>query len=290
MGKKSKTPLALEIIQWLFPKVEWVSQALAARWFWYLFFTPFRYQPPEKEVEVARQAEKYLIEVDGKDVQIYAWGQGPAVLMVHGWAGRGTQFRKFIEPFNEAGLRVVAIDGPAHGRSEGRRTEIMGFAKAIRQVFEKEKAVAIIAHSFGGVASLYAIAHGLHNRVQINIASPSIGDEIIKTFLRALNASASIGERFKKYVIKKTGKHFDDFSALEIVKHIPKDTHLLLVHDEDDLEVTIEHPRALQNRFPQAILFETKKLGHNRILKEDTVINRCVTFVLQKASLSADKI
>jgi esterase/lipase len=290
MGKKSKTPLTLEIIQWLFPKVEWLSQALAARWFQYLFFTPFRYNAPEKEVEVARQAKKYFIKVDGKDIQVYAWGKGPAVLMIHGWAGRGTQFRKFIEPFNQAGLRVVAIDGPAHGRSEGRRTEIMGFAKAIRQVFEREKAVAIIAHSFGGVASLYAIAHGMNNKVQINIASPTIGDEIIKTFLHALNASVSIGERFKKYVVKKTGKQFNDFSALEIVKHIASDTHLLLVHDEDDAEVTIEHPRMLQKSFPQAILFETKKLGHNRILKEDTVINRCVTFVLQKASLPADKI
>ncbi len=290
MGKKSKTPLALEIIQWMFPKVEWLSQALAARWFQYLFFTPFRYSPPEKEEEAARQAEKYLIETDGKTIQVYAWGKGPVVLVVHGWAGRGTQFRKFIAPFNEAGLRIVAIDGPAHGRSEGRRTEIIEFSKVIRQVFDKEKAIAIIAHSFGGVASLYAISQGMSNKVQINIASPTIGDEIIKTFLRALNASATIGERFKKYVLRKTGKHFDDFSALEIVKHIAPDTHLLLVHDEDDVEVTIEHPRALQKRFPQSILFETKKLGHNRILKEDAVINRCVTFVLQKASVQVDKI
>lgn len=286
MSKKSKTPLALEVIQWLFPKVEAVSPKLASRWFQHLFFTPVRYTPPEKEVTIGQQAEQYKTQVGSKKIQVYAWGNGPSILMVHGWAGRGTQFRKFIEPFNEAGLRVVAIDGPAHGRSEGRSTEILEFAKVIQHVFEIENAVAIVAHSFGGAASLYAISQGMKNRIQINIASPTIGDEIIKTFLRALHASPRIGDRFKEFIVLKTGKQFNDFSALEIVKAIPEDTHLLLVHDEDDIEVMPEHAHALKRNFPSAILFETKKLGHNRILKEESVINRCVTFIQQRASLA----
>lgn len=285
MSRKSKTPLALDIIQWLFPKIEVVSPRLAAFWFQRLFFTPFRYKTPEKELDVLRAAFQYTVQVGKKRIQVYTWGSGPAVLMVHGWAGRGTQFRKFIEPLNSAGFKAVAIDGPAHGQSEGRSTEIIEFAQAITEVYTKEHAVAIIAHSFGGVASLYAMANGLKNTVQINIASPTIGEEIIKSYLRALNGSKRVGELFREFILKSTGKRFEEFSALEIIKQIPADSNLLLIYDEDDEEVTMEHAYELKKVFPKALLFETKKLGHNRILKEDSVINRCVTFVQQKASL-----
>lgn len=284
MGRKSKVPFALVAIQWAFPKVEAISTALAARWFRHLFFTPFRYKLPVKEVEVLNSAELYFEEVKGKKIQVYAWGKGKAVLMVHGWAGRGTQFRKFIEPFTLQGYRVVAIDGPAHGRSEGRSTEIIEFAAAITAVYKRENAVAIIAHSFGGVASLYATQEGLSNSVQINIASPTIAEEIIKSYLRALRGSAKMGELFREFIIRKTGKRFEDFSSLEIIKHVPKSLNLLLIYDHDDAEVSMEHAHAIKQVFPQALLFETRGLGHNRILKEDTVINRCVTFVQQKAS------
>jgi len=180
---------------------------------------------------------------------------------------------------------VIAIDGPAHGKSDGSKTEIMEFASVIERVYLQEKAVAIIAHSFGGVASLYAMANGLQNKVQINIASPTIGEEIIKSFLKALKASENIGRLFRDFIIKQTGKRFEEFSALEIVKRIPHEFDLLLVYDEDDEEVTMEHAHAIKKVYPQANLFQTKGLGHNRILKEDKVINRCVTFIQQKTSI-----
>ncbi|GCC50132.1 alpha/beta hydrolase [Chryseotalea sanaruensis] len=285
MSKKSKLPFALRSIQWLFPKVEAVSPVLAARWFQHLFFTPIRYKSPEKELEIARSAQQYKLLVGEKNIQIYTWGEGVSVLMIHGWAGRGTQFRKFVEPFTAQGFKVVAIDGPAHGKSDGSKTEIMEFARVIESVYNKEQAVAIIAHSFGGVASLYAMANGLQNKVQINIASPTIGEEIIKSFLKALKASERIGKLFRDFILKQTGKRFEEFSALEIVKQIPHEFDLMLVYDEDDDEVTMEHAHAIKKVYPQANLFQTKGLGHNRILKEDRVINRCVTFIQQKTSI-----
>jgi esterase/lipase len=285
MSKKSKVPFALRSIQWLFPKVEAISSALAARWFQHLFFTPIRYKSPEKEVEIARTAKQYKLLVGEKNIQLYTWGEGVSVLMIHGWAGRGTQFRKFVEPFTAQGFKVVAIDGPAHGKSDGSKTEIMEFARVIESVYIKEQAVAIIAHSFGGVASLYAMANGLQNKVQINIASPTIGEEIIKSFLKALKASDRIGKLFRNFILKQTGKRFEEFSALEIVKRIPHEFDLLLIYDEDDDEVTMEHAHAIKKVYAQAILFQTKGLGHNRILKEDKVINRCVTFIQQKTSI-----
>jgi len=281
------TPLPLRVIPVVFPWIERLAPGLALRFFVHLFITPFRYQTPEKEIEVTRTAQKFSVDLDGKKIQCYAWGSGPAVLLVHGWAGRGTQLRKFIEPLNRAGYKAVAMDGPAHGASEGKSTNPEDFSKAISLIAQQTRGLsAIIAHSFGGIASLYSIASGLQVSVLVNIASPTIGDEIIKNYLRVLNGSSKTGEAFKKRILKKTGKSFDEITAVALVKKVPADLNLLLVHDEGDKEVSMRHPKALVEQFPRAQLYQTKGLGHNRILKDEEVIRYVVTFILHHSSNS----
>ncbi|MDT1028360.1 alpha/beta hydrolase, partial [Pseudomonas paraeruginosa] len=50
----------------------------------------------------------------------WRWGEGPAVLLLHGWGGRPTQFAHLSEQLVGAGYCVFALDAPAHGRSPGR--------------------------------------------------------------------------------------------------------------------------------------------------------------------------
>ena len=53
----------------------------------------------------------------------------------------------------------------------------------------------------------------------------------------------------------------------------------MLVHDEDDMDVDISSARELIKIFPSARLLATKGLGHNRILKDEAVIKKCLDFV-----------
>ena len=199
---------------------------------------------------------------------------------MHGWAGRATQFRKFIPPLIDAGFRVVGFDGPAHGDSEGRRTNILEFEEALRKLHEQTGPPrAVICHSFGGVALLYAMSKGLRVSHLINVASPTLGDEVISTYLRALNASPATGTAFKKWLFDKYGKTFDEFSGLHLIQQIGYPFSLLLVYDEDDQEVTIAHAHALRQVFPSAQLLQTQGLGHNRVLKDDAVVETCLRFI-----------
>ena len=190
--KKDKTPTLLKVIRSLYPVVEKVFPILAYRYFIHVFFTPLHYAVPEKEKAIADKAEKFSFQAAGKNIQAYRWGEGPIVVFVHGWAGRGTQFRKFIERFTLKGFQVVTFDGPAHGRSEGKSTNLNEFKDTLHQLFKllPEQPTAVVTHSFGGVATLYAIMNGLPVTRLINIASPTIGDEIINTFLRAIHGTA----------------------------------------------------------------------------------------------------
>lgn len=280
-----KIPLAFRLIRWGFPKLEKISTRLSGWYFEKIFFTPFRYKTPEKELEAEATAELFSVTCAGKKVQCYQWGDEskPYVLVAHGWAGRATQFRRFITAFNEAGYRVIGFDGPAHGKSEGKRTSIAEFEEVMKEISTmKGNPEAIIAHSFGGGASLFAISRGLPVKKLINIASPTIADRIIMNYLRAIGGSWKTGENFKKLIQKRHGKPFEEFTALYLIRHVPQDLKLMLVHDEDDKEVEISHVHELIKVFLTARLLATKGLGHNRILKDDGVIKECVNFVKEK--------
>jgi pimeloyl-ACP methyl ester carboxylesterase len=159
-------------------------------------------------------------------------------------------------------------------------------------LFEIEKVVGkiegIITHSFGGVATLYAIMNGLKVNTLINIASPAIGNEIIDTYLKAMNGSKETGEHFKRYVVERTGKPFYEFSSEYFIQHIPDDISILLVHDRGDVEVPITHPQRLVELRPSTQLLITEGLGHYRILKDQDVIRQSVTFLKEQRLTSGN--
>lgn len=285
--KKDKAPFALKFIRWAFPKIESIAPAVAHRFFVKLFFTPLNFKTPPNEEEIRQRADKFTITISGnKKIQCYAWGHGPVVACVHGWAGRGTQFIKFIEPFNKAGYRIVAFDGPAHGQSEGRTTHLLEFKETLFHLYESIGGIiAIIGHSFGGSAGLYSIRHQLPVKIIVCISNPAIADDIINTYLRKLRASHAAGVFFKEYILRHYGIPFEEFTSLHFIKHVPSDLAVLLVHDKDDKEVNVRNPQKLKELFPAASLYITEGLGHTRILKDEIVVDQCVTFIQHHTSI-----
>lgn len=280
--KKNSVPWLLRVVRAAFPLLEKVAPFLADRIFRMVFYVPLRYPTPDREQEVAREGAEFSFRLGTKTIRGVQWGnpEHPYILLVHGWAGRATQFRKFIPELIAHGFSVIGPDGPAHGRSDGRATSIPEFNQMFLAIYEKfGEPAGIITHSFGGAATLYAAMNGLPVRKLVNIASPSIGDEILKTFLRAINGSWTSAERFKKFVIRKTGKTFDEFTALYAVRHLPKPIDLLVINDEDDTDVVFRSAEELVKAYPSAQLSRTKGLGHNRILKDEGVIQKAVGFI-----------
>lgn len=280
--KKNKVPLALKIIPWLYPKFEAIVPSLAHKYFIHLFYTPFHYKEPEKEKELVKTSHRFSLTVNNKRIQCYRWGtMGPKILLIHGWAGRAGQFRGIIPALLARGYQCVAFDGPAHGRSEGKQTELVDFADVINKVVEHENGVeAIIAHSFGGVATFFALSRGLHVPKLINISSPTIAEQVILNFRRALNASEKSGLAFRKHLVDTYGFTFEEVSTLHLITLV-KNLQLLLIQDEDDKEVVPENAIELKKIYPAAEVYFTKGLGHTRILRDDAVISRVLDF-LQK--------
>lgn len=279
--KKIKTPLPLRIIGWAYPKLEGIAPWLAKRWFVKIFFSPARYQMPYGEREMYEKAIKYKVNYDGKQVQVYEWGEGKPILMVHGWMGRATQFRKFVPEFTKAGFKVVAFDATGHGKSEGNVSHLMQFAAIITLIEKRYNHFEmIVGHSLGGVAAMHAIIGGVKTDKLVMISSPTIAEEIVEVFKRKLNASDATVKYFNQYIVKKFGLPFENYSAGYNVDKLPN-TKLFLVYDENDSEVTMAHAQVLIDKYKSAELYQTKGLGHTRILKDDGVIS----YVLGKVAI-----
>ncbi|MBV7335161.1 alpha/beta hydrolase [Chloroflexi bacterium TSY] len=122
-----------------FQMVEFLSPKLAGRLVARAFFRPPKFERPAREVAWLTTASVTQVPFTGhyrhssqeSYYVVYQWGSGPTVLLLHGWAGRGSQLGAFVQPLVDAGYRVVTFDGPAHADSPGKQTNLLEFAQII---------------------------------------------------------------------------------------------------------------------------------------------------------------
>jgi pimeloyl-ACP methyl ester carboxylesterase len=124
-----------------------------------IFSTPPRFAHTPRELELLSTGYRYT--VDSRDGEIAAWRFGnparDAVVLVHGWGGRGAQLGAFVTPLLEAGYQVITFDHVGHGASDGTRASIVHFLKGLEAVVAQAerggaRIVGFVAHSLGAGA------------------------------------------------------------------------------------------------------------------------------------------
>src|SRR3954466_15351020 len=99
-----------------------------------------------------------LIDVDGVSTYVVGAGEGPPVLLIHGYGDTADGWRRVV-PGLLRDHRVIALDVPPFGGSgEGRRPTRTDFYKLwYPSFFEKmgRERAAVIGHSLGGAISLH---------------------------------------------------------------------------------------------------------------------------------------
>ncbi|MFU3898466.1 alpha/beta hydrolase [Pseudomonas aeruginosa] len=131
------------------------------------FMVPGEWPPKDWELPLLASSERVTLRFG---LSVLRWGEGPAVLLLHGWAGRPTQFAHLIEQLVGAGYSVYALDAPAHGRSPGREANVVLFAHALLEAAgELPPLRAVVGHSLGGAAALLAAQMGLRSEALVTV-------------------------------------------------------------------------------------------------------------------------
>ena len=111
----------------------------------------------------------------GDEIWINRWGQGPPVLLVHGWGSRAAHFEALIVALEERGFQAVGFDAPNHGRSGGTLCSAPAVAAAIRAAAAQEGSFkAVVARSLGVVATALELDRSLEAGSQKLILTPPV--------------------------------------------------------------------------------------------------------------------
>lgn len=258
----------------------------------YLAYQLFALPPQRKRkiYPIFSSAETSTIYHNKKTVQIYQWlppeqKDPPTVLLAHGWGGSAQSWQAVIEPLLNSGFRVVTFDGPAHGKSSGKQSNLLEFAAVMRLVSEKTGPVqAIVGHSFGGMVTAYAIternnAPNLQTAQKLAlISTPNELTGILARFGAFLHIQPKTLKNLTTRIEKTAGQSVAAFSTANLLATI--NVPILVIHNNPDREVPYEDGQAIAEYVPNAQLLTTKGLGHHRIIRSPEVVENIVDFLV----------
>ncbi len=256
-----------------------------------LFATPPRHPHTARELELLATGRRF--DVIAPDARLAAWRFGaedrPAVVVSHGWGGRGAQFRAFVPRLLEAGYQVVLFDHAGHGASQGDESSLVHFMRDIGAVVshieaEGAKVVALFGHSLGAAAAgawLNASRSEMH---AVLIAPPTSMERYSGWFARRVGLPESLRRQMQERFERRLGHRWDEFELPQSVRHVR--AKALVVHDAGDREVTPASGLALARAWPGARFLRTDGLGHRAILRDPQVVLDVVDFIADRVVFS----
>ena len=247
----------------------------AARSAQQLFLSPRKFPLKDWEWEMEQQGRRIKLE---QGLSAISWGQSRRkILLVHGWESRATQMSGFVNALTEAGFQVIAIDGPAHGLSQGRKANPYLFSKAVLQACrELGPFEGIIGHSMGGNALATAIAEGLECPKVVLISSPASIDRVLQRFSEFIGLPKRSRDQFVQLVEEAVGIPASELNTANNLSR--SGSKGLVIHDRNDPEIPYDEALEIVGKWPASSLFSTEGFGHRAIVRQDLVWNKVAEF------------
>lgn len=241
------------------------------------FLTPRRTPTSPREQRLLEEGRSLTL-VSG--LRVTAWGFGPAVLLIHGWEGRRGHWRAFISALMKAGFCAIAADGPAHGESPGQQLHVVQYCQSILDLSaEVGPFAAVVAHSFGGVATMLALHRGFPTQQAVIIACPSSLRCAFWRWAGHWRISDADISRVSECVEDVIGESLESLDAETIARDLKQSA--LIIHDREDDEVPLGDGLAIAASWTGARMLVTERFGHRRILAAKSVIQEVIHFLVE---------
>jgi pimeloyl-ACP methyl ester carboxylesterase len=280
--RRQHLPWALMGLRAFFGVVGAVAPKSAGRLAARMFLNPRRHSTPRRETKWLRRSERRQFQVENHSIATYWWGEGPIVLLLHGWEGRGSQMGAFVAPLVEAGYRVVAVDLPAHGNSSGHSTDGFTCGRVVHALCDQLGVIhGVVAHSFGGSSVLLAMAGGLEIE-RVVLISPGVkGDTFFTGFAKIIGLSEGGTDELRRVIHQRfIHEDWSVFTPRNLGQVLAAQSGAaLIVHDYDDVEVSHSESVELARWSQGARLLSTRGVGHRRILRSRPVIRSVAAFI-----------
>jgi pimeloyl-ACP methyl ester carboxylesterase len=263
-----------------------VSTRLSGRLASRLWFTPW--PVPVSERGLTRQAEwlgvteSVTFHSRHGPIAGFSAGDGPVILLVHGWGERAAFLGAFIQPLVDSGFRVIGIDLPGHGNtSRGITTNIFDLAHVLVDIADQLDGIGgVVAHSMGGTVTAIAVGDGLKLGAVALLAPASNMDHVVEKFQTMFSLPPRAMAGLRRQIERRFGR--DVWDRLRIQKLAADfDIPALIVHDNDDSQIDSADSEALAAAWPGARSIITSGLGHDRIARDPRIVDEVTSFLHQ---------
>jgi pimeloyl-ACP methyl ester carboxylesterase len=261
------------------------SKGLAARLALRLFLTPIARRISSGDAAFLASARSLRLQTPAGSVQAYEWAVpdkavAPTVLVVHGWISHAGRMADVIRALQARGLRVIACDAPAHGRSSGRQLDLNGFCAAIDSVNAAlGPAQGVLAHSFGALTTASWLADPLTPAVQaaVLVGLPRDIAWLFGSFTEMLALQPATEARLRALFRQRYGGEPEDFSVRALAQHL----HLpvLLVHGDADELIPAAHATEVAELLGDGEVLRVEGLGHSAPLHDAATVARIADFL-----------
>jgi pimeloyl-ACP methyl ester carboxylesterase len=242
------------------------------------WFTPPR--PSDRtrarDAQALESVEPISVEVEGRARPGFLTGEGPLLILVHGWGGRAAQMLDLAQAAARHGYRAVAIDAPGHNTDHQRDSDgfqIAAGIEAVEATFGTPEVV--IAHSLGAIATVMAF----RNRApRTTVWLAPVLD--VRDSLRVFSHRAKLAPWTVRSLRRRVKRFIGDWwPALTAggQTDLPG-TNLLIIHDPADLDADFRLSAAMADRRPNTRLVEAPGAGHN-LLRDANVIDSVEHFL-----------
>ena len=224
-------------VRGLFWSLERVAPAVGARWAERIWFTLPRLRPgattPSREAPIGKP---FTIDVDGHDVRGETWGHGPAVYLMHGWAGRRRPIHSVRRTAGRAGLQGGRLRRPEPWRVGSRcvRAAIVLDSGVRRRAgggsAAHGHAHAIVAHSMGAAAAAVALCDGLRAERVVMLAPMASPLSYARQFAKVLGFGDRTFRRLVTRIERRIGAPMRHFDVPELGRAVAMPP-TLIIHD-----------------------------------------------------------
>jgi pimeloyl-ACP methyl ester carboxylesterase len=210
-------------------------------------------------------------------IAYYRWGSGDRrVLLVHGWGGRAAQFFALIPRLMDAGFEVIAFDAPAHGASSGSFASGPAFARTARTIAEVNGPLdGIVAHCLGAAGSAIALSQGLTVARAVFLAPAAFIGPLLEEFICLHQLPEPVATELRQRFAARYLARIISVPLMARDFHTP----VLIFHDPEDRDLSFLHGEAIAAAWPAAELIPASGVGHWRILRDQSVIERSIAFL-----------
>ena len=220
-------------------------------------------------------ADPHMLPLPTGELAAWRLGEGPAVLLVHGWEDDNALWGPAIDLFASWGRPVVVIDLPGHGFSTATDASINGVGAAVKLAAESLGPIeALMGHSYGCGAIIHALSHGLAPRKTVLIASP-VPRTRPRRPLDAEGVDPAVLERAETLRQEQARTQTEKIEAAISAMTAP----CLIIHSIDDEQTPLSNSQRLAHLWPESELFLADQLGHRFVAQDGDVLEKAVRFI-----------